>query len=259
KDLGSTRGNSTQELLPGVAMTFDLSDRWQLLAGVHKGFSPLGGGATEQQEPETSTNYETGIRFGSDELFAELVGFYSDFSAMAENCSVASPCSNGSDSGTFVTGEAVVAGVEFQLGSTFAWGQFSVPVHLSYTHTSAEITADNSVSGARDGDELANVPANMFSLRVELDNNSGWRNYAVAKYTDEVCVALGCNRSTSDFAKTESLFVVDLVSRYDLSADASVYLKVENLFDEQVIIARTPIGARPNKPQTASVGVEYRF
>lgn len=258
-ELGSSRSNSTEQWLPGASLTYDLNQSWQLLAGVHKGFSPLGGGATEQQEPETSINYETGVRFGSGQLFAELVGFYSDFSDQAENCSVATPCSNGAESGTFVTGEAVVSGLEFQLSNTFDWGRFTVPVHLSYTHTNAEITADSEVSNALDGDELANIPANMFSLRVELDNNAGWRNYAVAKYTDEVCVSLGCNRSDSEFDQTESLFVVDFVSRYDLSSATSVYAKIENLFDEQVIVARTPIGARPNKPQTASVGIEYSF
>ena len=37
------------------------------------------------------------------------------------------------------------------------------------------------------------------------------------------------------------------------------FMKVENLFDEQAIVSRQPDGARPNKPRTASVGVEYRF
>jgi Fe(3+) dicitrate transport protein len=38
-----------------------------------------------------------------------------------------------------------------------------------------------------------------------------------------------------------------------------VFLKVENLFDERDIVSRQPDGARPNKPRTASLGVEYRF
>lgn len=258
-DEPSYRSNSSEEWLPGVSLTYDLSDQWQLLAGVHKGFSPLGGGATEQQEPETSTNFEAGVRFGQDQLFAEVIGFYSDFSNQTENCSMATPCSNGAESGTFTTGEAVVAGLEFQLSNTYEWGRFSVPVHLTYTHTQAEVSADNAVSGALDGDELASIPENLLSLRVELDNNNGWRNYAVAKFMDETCVSLGCNRSGDEQDRTESLFAVDLVSRYDLNSDTAVYLKVENLFDEQVIIARSPLGPRPNKPQTASIGIEYTF
>ncbi len=44
-----------------------------------------------------------------------------------------------------------------------------------------------------------------------------------------------------------------------LNDGAAVYLKVENLLDERAIVSRQPDGARPNKPRTAYVGVEWRF
>ncbi|WP_339616321.1 hypothetical protein [uncultured Gilvimarinus sp.] len=39
----------------------------------------------------------------------------------------------------------------------------------------------------------------------------------------------------------------------------TAHLKLENVFDQQQIVARYPHGARPNKLQTASLGVEYSF
>jgi Fe(3+) dicitrate transport protein len=99
----------------------------------------------------------------------------------------------------------------------------------------------------------------VFSLRLGLDNNEGWANYVVAKYMDEMCVSVGCNRGNSEFDKTESLFVTDFISRFDVNNDMTVFLKIQNLFDEQNIVARSPHGARPNKPQTASIGLEYSF
>ena len=62
-DLDSKRSNDTDEWLPGVSFTYDFNDNWQALAGVHEGFSPLGGGARENEDPETSTNWEAGIRY----------------------------------------------------------------------------------------------------------------------------------------------------------------------------------------------------
>ncbi|MFX4226914.1 MAG: TonB-dependent receptor domain-containing protein [Porticoccaceae bacterium] len=53
----------SNDWLPGVSLTWDLNDQWQLLTGVHKGFSPLGGGAVASEEPETSINYEAGLQF----------------------------------------------------------------------------------------------------------------------------------------------------------------------------------------------------
>jgi Fe(3+) dicitrate transport protein len=38
-----------------------------------------------------------------------------------------------------------------------------------------------------------------------------------------------------------------------------VYAKVDNLFDDQEIVARSPDGARPNSPRTAYMGVRVGF
>ncbi len=257
--LGSERSNSTSEVLPGASFTYTVDDNWQLLGGVHRGFAPLGGGATASDEPETSTNYELGARYQAGDLFAEVIGFRSDFNNQAESCSLANPCSDGSTSGNFVTGEALVQGIEMQLGNAWSFGEFVMPAHLNYTYSSAEISADNPVTGVMDGDELADIPEHVFSMQLGLKHDSGWDNHIVAKYMGETCVSVGCNRSTSAFAETDSLFTVDFISRYPLTPAATVFLKVDNLFDEQVIISRTPHGARPNKPQTVSVGLEYNF
>ncbi|MEX1032174.1 MAG: TonB-dependent receptor [Cellvibrionaceae bacterium] len=257
--VSGTLANSSDEWLPGASFTYDLSDQWQVLAGVHRGFSPLGGGAQAFEEPEVSINYEAGLRFNRDAFFAEAIGFYSDFDNKTENCSLANPCSNNATSGSFTTGEAVVRGLELQAGTLLMAGDFTIPLQLAYTYTEAEISADNSATGVQDGDVLADIPENIFSLRVGLEHGSGWNNYAVAKYTDELCVSVGCNRGSDRFDETESVLVVDAVSRYQFTSDALVFLKVENLFDEQAIVSRSPDGARPNKPRTASVGMEYRF
>lgn len=254
----SVRGNDNSEWLPGASFTYDLTPNWQMLAGVHRGFSPLGGGASANEDPETSVNWEAGLRYNGG-WFVEAIGFYSEFDNKTENCSNASPCSNGATSGAFVTGEAVISGLEFQAGTELALGSFTVPVDLMYTYTDAAMSKDNPALGFRDGDRLASVPENIFSLRVGLETPMGWDNYAVVKYTDELCVSIGCNNSSDPFDRSEDLLVLDLVSRYAVSDTATAYLRVENALDDQEIVSRQPDGARPNKPRTASVGIEWRF
>lgn len=257
--VSSTRSNQSSEVLPGASFTYMLNDSWQLLAGVHKGFSPLGGGATEQEEPETSVNWEFGGRYNNDNLFVEAIAFYSDFSDKTENCSVGSPCSDGATSGTFENGEAVISGLETQLGTEWQGENFNVPLNIAYTYTQAEISGDNPANGLLDGDTLKDVPENTFSARVGVEHSSGWNNYAVAKYVDEMCVSVGCNRSTSPQAKTDAVFVVDYISRYSLDKNAEVFFKVENLFDKQEIVSRSPDGARPNKPRSVMLGMTVGF
>ena len=257
-ELDSKRSNDTDEWLPGASFTYDLTENWQMLAGVHRGFSPLGGGAQENEDPETSTNWEAGLRYSSD-WFVEAIGFYSDFSNKTENCSNASPCSNGATSGAFDTGDAVIEGVELQAGSDLQWGSADIPVSLMYTYTKAEVSKNNPEEGFRKGDQLASIPENMLSLRVGVETELGWGNYAVAKYIDEMCMDVGCNNGGDRFDRSEDLFVVDLISRYSLTDQSMVFLKVENVFDERAIVSRQPDGARPNKPRTALVGVEWTF
>ncbi len=256
-EINSTRSNDNDEWLPGASFTYNLNDSWQVLAGVHKGFSPLGGGAKESEDPETSVNYEAGVRYRG-EWFVEAVGFYSDFEDKAENCSNANPCSNGATSGSFVTGEAVIAGLELQAGTNFEVGGFTMPLDLMYTYTDATLSKDNVEEGFEDGDRLASIPENVFSLRLGLLGQNGWDNYAVAKYIDEMCMTVGCEGGNA-FDESEDLFVLDYISRYSLTDNGVVYLKVENLLDERAIVSRQPDGARPNKPRTASVGFEWSF
>ena len=219
----------------------------------------MGAGSTSQQEPETSVNWEAGARYANMGWFVEAIAFKSRFSDKSENCSLASPCSNGEISGSYTTGEAEISGIEFQASTSFEQGRFSIPLDIAYTWTDAEISRDNAVTGVLNGDQLKDVPEQVFSIRTGLEHRSGWNNYIVAKYIDEQCVRISCNRSTSPFATTDSLFVIDLISRYALSENIDSFLKVENLLDEQTIVSRDPYGARPNKPRTASIGIEVRL
>ncbi len=257
--LGVRASNSTEEFLPGASFTYELSTQWQLLGGVHRGFSPLGAGAQEIDAPETSTNWETGLRYANNNWFLEGIAFYSDFSNKSENCSLASPCSNGETTGTYKTGSATISGLELQASTSFATSNFNIPLDLAYTWTDARINRDNSVTGVRSGDLLKDVPEHLFSLRSGLEHSSGWNNYLVAKFIDDQCVSVSCNRATGARSTTDSLFVMDLISRYSITEKLQAFLKVENLFDEQQIVSRDPDGARPNKPRTASLGLNYRF
>lgn len=257
--LGALATNDTDGLFPGASFTYELSEQWQMLAGVHRGFSPLGAGAKQIDVPEISTNWEAGLRYAQNNWFLEGVAFYSDFSNKSENCSVASPCSNSETSGTYRTGEATISGVEMQASTSFSTQSFNIPFDVAYTWTDAHISRDNLVTGVRNGDLLKDVPEHVFSVRTGLEHTSGWKNYLVVKFIDEQCVNIACNRGVGSRTNTDSLLVMDLISRYSVSENLEAFLKFENLLDQQEIVSRDPDGARPNKPRTGSVGLNYRF
>jgi len=255
---GARKYNSSREWLPGIAALYQLSDEWQLIAGVHRGFSPLDAGASAEMSPETSVNWEAGVRFDGA-LFVEAIAFYSDFTDKSENCSNAHPCSNGATMGAYQTGEAVISGLEVQGRQVFTLGDYQIPLALTWTHTRAEVDRDDDTRQVAAGDRLPSVPETTFSLRFGLESNRQWAAHGVLKYTDQTCVEVGCQSSANPWARTESYWVLDLVGSVALSEHLSLFAKVENAFDQQAVVSRIPDGARPNKPLTASVGAEFLF
>jgi Fe(3+) dicitrate transport protein len=256
EDATGYRSNEYREYLPGIAMTYDLTENLHVLAGYHEGMTPLGGGSADGEQPEKSDNYELGLRFNNGKFYSEAIAFYSDFSNKAELCSVAAPCSNGQTAGTLVIGGAEVKGVEFQLGTSFTTGDFYIPVDLMYTYTDAETTSEG---GAIAGQKLQAVPSNIASLRVGLEHISGWNNYAVVKYIDETCSVIGCNQTSSRYDETDALTTVDLISRYQIDAGPELFVRVVNAFNRQEIISRNPYGARPNIERTVWAGLVHKF
>ena len=258
---GSGRSNQVDEWLPGVGLVHDLNEQWSLLAGVHRGFAPPGAGSKDGQGAELSTNYEWGARFNNGTVSGEVIAFSSDYENAVQNCSVAVPCDNGADSGTFQQGEAEIQGLEASFGSEWALANgWSLPLRASYTYTDAEITEDSDDGNLLAGDNLAYLPENVFALSAGLDSGAAWRVNLTAAYQDEMCVDTECNRGGTDrYDYTESLWVWDAAAHYDFSEELSGYLKVDNLFDEQAIVNRAPDGARANRPRTATLGVKYVF
>ena len=257
-ELSDSRRNRTQVTLPGIGAFYELTPSIAMLAGIHKGFSPLGAGAKPDEKPELSVNWEMGIRY-SGVVDADVIVFRSDFDNKAEICSVASPCSNGAEQGAFVTGEAVIQGVELSLSGEYELGFASVPVALSFTQTDAEITSARGLSGVQNGDHLAAVPKTMAAIRTGFVFATGTEFLATAKFTDALCVKAGCNRDNDALSQTDSYWSVDLALHHELSDSLSGFVKLENATDERAIVSRQPDGARPNKPQSLIAGFEWRF
>lgn len=248
------------EWLPGVGATYQLNDEWQLLGGVYKGIAVASAGSDgDDPDPEESINYEAGVRFAQDNFQGELIAFFSDYSNSVLNCSAQRPCDNGADTGSQQQGESEVQGLEATASYTFAAANLSWPVRASYTYTDAEITKDADGTTGKKGGDMAYIPENQFYLSAGVVGTD-WDAYLNARFTDSSCTKDACNKAADDtFLETDSLWVMDFATHYQLNEQAQVYLKVDNIFDEQEIISRSPYGARANKPRTALVGIKVDF
>ncbi|GGG55229.1 TonB-dependent receptor [Pseudohongiella nitratireducens] len=256
-----TANNSVSETLWSLGATYDLTPNWQVLAGVHTGFAPASAGSSDNVEPEKSQNYEAGFRYQSDAFNSSVIGFFSDYESTVLNCSQAFPCGQQS-SGSQSLGQSEIAGVELMLETRlYNSGSVQVPLMVSFTHTDAEITDAESNDSLQAGDVLRYVPENVLSTQVGINYGDSLSVYVNANYVSEMCHNNECDRPgiNDTLLETDETLIFDLVGHYNINDNTRLYIKIDNILDEQEIVARSPGGARPSKPRAASVGVNFQF
>ncbi|QDH69277.1 TonB-dependent receptor family protein [Marilutibacter alkalisoli] len=260
RDLGPTRvrKSSVSEWMPGLGVTWLLSDNFNLFASAHKGFNPPGPGS--DADPEESLNIETGLRWGRDSLQTELVGFWNDYSNLVGTCTESSGggCVIGDQ---FDGGKARVRGIEASVAYDFGQANdwvVNVPVRLGYTWTEAEFR-NSFQSGFEEwdtvtsGDKLPYLPEQALNVQVGVEGER-WRVNLAGNYIDD----MRTNAADTD-PRTESAFVVDLAAGYRLTQQAELFARVENLTDETWIASRRPAGVRPGMPRQTYLGVRVKF
>ncbi|MBO9490046.1 TonB-dependent receptor [Endozoicomonas sp. G2_1] len=271
---GDFLNKKTRIWLPSFSAFYTLSENAGLLFGVHEGFIP-----TSPQEPpgveiENSVNYEFGGRYNDGTSKLEAVVFFNDISNLKESCSFSASSSCGGNlDAEFNGGEVDIYGLEFSASHTFELNSnFDLPVSLVYTYTDSEFKtsfdSDFPQWGRIEaGDELPYLPENQLTLNIGLAADN-WEVSLIARYIDELLEASGDSFTGADGrfvsiplsgVTTEAYTVVDLSASYSLQDYGQVYLKVDNIFDEQEIVSRRPYGARPSKPQQVFVGYKYSF
>jgi Fe(3+) dicitrate transport protein len=251
--------SDVSEVIPGFGATYLLSDDYTLFASVHRGFNPPGpaSGSTS----EKSVNGEFGVRFGRELLAWELVGFINDYSNLVGTCtgSTGGNCNIGDQ---FDGGEARVSGLEASLGYDFGNGDLSIPMSLAYTYTNAEFRSSFS-SGFEEwadvtrGDKLPYLPEHLVHAEIGVAK-ARWRLGLAANYFDEMRTVAGSG-SIPAGEGTDSAVVLDLTGAYRLTDQVEFYARVENLTDDEYIVARRPAGARPGQPRSIFAGVRLDF
>lgn len=254
--------NSVDVLIPGLSATYNLSDEWQLLGGVHRGFAAPGPGSTS--DAEKSVNYEAGLRYGAGDLAFETIGFFNDYSNLLGTC-------------TASTGGGCVIGTQFDGGEVDVWGLeaaasydaggllglgLGVPLGAVYTYTKSEFqTSFASGFGpwgtVMEGDELPYLPEHMLTLSAGLEGEV-WRTNLLVSYVDATRSVAG-QGAIPDNQLINERVIFDLSAEYDVAPGVTLIGIVENLTDEVYNVSFDPAGARPGKPRTILGGVKFSF
>lgn len=254
--------NDLNVFIPGLGVSYDPTDAWSLVAGVHKGFTPPAPGETANEEK--SINFEAGLRYRQGALAAEAIFFFNDYSNLIGTCtaSTGGDCVIGDQ---FDGGDVHVIGLEasasFDLGS---WIElpFAVPLQIAYTLTDAEFrgafkSAFAPFGDVEKGDSLPYTPRHQVFAGLGLSG---------ARWALDLNISfVGAVRDTAgqgpipEREKVDSHTVLDLSGRYRVTDQVKFFASVQNVTGAVYSVARRPAGLRPGKPSTFIAGLSVSF
>lgn len=256
--------NDDTVIIPGIGAFYQVTPEFGLLAGVNKGFSPVGPGQEGDIDPEESINYEAGMRYYQGAFSSELIGFYNDYSNIKGVCTFSSGCRDANIDQEFNGGEAEILGAEVTLAYQLNANDLVFPLAFNYTFTQAEFASnfrsnnpDWGQGDIKDGDTLPYIPDHQASFSTGVISKD-WQTHLVAKYVGE-------RNDTANEAvspanrKLPGYTVFDLKANYQVNKDLQVYASVKNLFDKEYLTSLRPFGDRPGIPRQLLAGVKYAF
>jgi Fe(3+) dicitrate transport protein len=256
-------GATYRVVIPGASAYWALRRDFGLLAGVHKGFSPVPPEQARSAPPEESVNYEAGARFSRRNVRAELIGFYNDYSNLTDICTFSNGCTSGNLDRQFGGGRARIAGVEAfgdaELELSDGW---ILPARVAYTYTYTEFlssfaSADPQFGDVKNGDELPYVPTHQANASVGIEKKRFGLNVA-GTFVDAMWEHAG--RGTAKPGdKTDAYFLLDASVKYRVHQQVELYVNGRNLTNDRYIASRRPYGARPGAPLWMMAGVRGEF
>jgi Fe(3+) dicitrate transport protein len=255
-------GATYQVVIPGVSAYWALNKEIGLLAGVHKGFSPVTPEQARTSKPERSVNYELGARWTRRRLRAEAIGFYNDYGNLTNLCTFSNGCVAGNADRQFDGGRARIAGAELYGEGELRAAAYTLPFRASYTYTYTEFlstfqSADPQFGDVRRGDELPYVPPHQLAASVGVEREPFGVNLG-GTFVDSMRERAG-RGDQGPGSRTDAYFLLDASVRYRLSSLLELYVNGRNLTNDRYVASRRPFGARPGAPLWILAGIRGEF
>ena len=257
-NLRSTRENLTKVWSPGIGAAYKTNANTVLHVGAYKGFTAPSNAPGVNEE--SALIFEGGLRYESEDspFTADIVLFLTDYDNLLGECTASSgaDCEIGD---SFNGDAATVRGLEAQFSTDLAQNsEFSIPISLSATFFNGQFDtniADTDFFGEVDkGDPIPYLPDTQFHLKVGFVKQP-FEGFLSLNRTGEVCTRASC----SAYEKVDGALTVDASANYSISDPFTLFGRIENLFSEDAIASRHPYGARPYKPRTMILGLNFNW
>jgi len=245
---------------PGIGALVQALPWLGVFAGLHRGFSPVAPGQPESVKPERSLNYEAGIRATRQGLWAEAVGFFSDYGNLNGVCTFSAGCTDGDGMQQFNAGRVWVYGLEslVRYRHRFRSG-FGIEVGAQYTYTGTKFrrsftSAFSQWGDVEVGDELPYVPEHLVGGSIGVGGRI-WDVSLRPAYTGPMRDVAG-QGSTPAEEKIDGFFLLDLSAEVRVLQRLQIYGQMGNMTGNAYVASMRPFGIRPGAPLTFMLGIK---
>lgn len=266
----------TVAVIPGLGVSYGLSDSLTAFAGAHRGFAPprtkdavTNDGDLLELDAEYSWNYELGLRAHmANWLYSEVSGFYLDFSnqiiapteasgAVANDPNLAGLALVNSGATTHLGAEAQLT---YDAASQMGLG-FALPLSVAYTFVQSEY--GDGWDDAITGNKLPYSPAHRISGNVRFVHPVGISaqvngHYVTEQFTDKA----NTEEATIDglVGQIDPYFLLDARLGYTIKPwGVTAYVAGKNLLDNRYIASRAPQGVQPGMFRQVFGGIRGEF
>ena len=262
----ATKTSQQIALLPGIGAAWAPLPWLTVLAGVHRGFSPVAPGQLGEVRPEESTNGEFGARVDVARhlgLAGEVIGFVSHYDNIVGECTFSAGCID--DTGVQQNGgAALISGVEVAVRHTLPlkiWrATDNLHINMAGTFTNAQFLTSFSSShplfgDVVQGDSLAYLPALQGALTIggQVGPVDGGLSVGLVSAMRD---RPGQEAEIPVDARLDAQAVVDVVVSTELWDGLRLGVRLDNLLNQQALVSRRPFGARPGKPRSILISLE---
>lgn len=246
---------------PGIGALVDALPWLAVFAGANRGFSPVAPGQPKSVKPEYAMNYEAGVRAIRRRLWAEAVGFFSNYSNLNGMCTDAGGCGDGSDGSQMFNGNRVfVYGLESMLKFKHRFrNRLRLEAGARYTFTGSQFRS-SFISGfpqwgdVQVGDELPYLPKHVVGGSLGLGGDF-WDVSVAPNYNGAMRDVAGQGAIAKD-EKIPGFFVMDVSGELSILKRLRLYTQIGNVTNSTYIASYRPFGIRPGAPLTFMIGVK---
>jgi Fe(3+) dicitrate transport protein len=245
---------------PGFGVNQQITDSLSVIAGANKGVTLVAPGQDDSIKPEEAINYEFGLKYNGH-FYLESIAFYSDYENIKGTCSFSTGCTTSQLDSEFNGGKASIYGVEVVASKDFKHKKFNFPTNFSYTYTKAEFasstTSTNSEWGIGEiikGDPMPYVPEHKASASVGLETGKILSQFNISWTGQMADQAVSTGRKL-----VTGHGVIDWIYKYKYSKASNVYVKIDNILNNEYAVSLRPYGVRPGKPRMITYGFKQTF